>query len=241
MNSLHLIMRILLFCIGAGKSSLLVALFRVVEPSRGSVLIDDVNALSLPLHTLRSRLSIVPQDPILFKGSIRSNLDPFGEKEDTALWDALQRVRMATHVASMKGGTGKAHGPLSDKLVADHGSNLSVGQRQLLCMARAILRGATVLVMDEATANVDPQTDILIQETVRTEFQDCTVLCIAHRLHTVAHCDLVLVMDKGEIAEFDAPSALLNNEQSLFFGMCKTSGDFEELQQVLNNIHNDSN
>lgn len=227
---------ILLTCIicelGAGKSSLLVALFRVVEPCGGSIIIDDVDILKLPLHGLRSNLAIVPQDPVLFKGSIRSNLDPFSEKDDEVLWNALSRVRMAEYVANMKGGSGNTLGSLSEKLIADHGANLSVGQRQLLCMARAILRNATVLVMDEATANVDPDTDILIQETIRTEFRECTVLCIAHRLHTVANCDLVLVMDKGKVAEYDSPKLLLENSASIFYGMCKKSGNFNALKDA---------
>lgn len=217
---------------GAGKSSLLVALFRVVEPMAGSILIDGVDVLQLPLHAVRSRLAIVPQDPILFRGSIRSNLDPFSEKNDVQLWSALVRVRMADHVANMPGGSGTTNGPLAEKLVADHGANLSVGQRQLLCMARAILRGATVLVMDEATANVDSATDLIIQETIRTEFSCCTVLCIAHRLHTVANCDLVLVMDRGRAAEFAPPASLLQDVQSLFYSMCKKSGNFDALRKA---------
>ena len=200
-----------------------------MEPSEGSIVIDGVDILKLPLHRLRANLAIVPQDPVLFKGSIRSNLDPFSEKDDVVLWNALSRVRMAEYVASMKGGSGYACGSLSEKLIADHGANLSVGQRQLLCMARAILRNATVLVMDEATANVDPDTDLLIQETIRAEFRECTVLCIAHRLHTVANCDLVLVMDKGTVAEYDSPNALLENASSIFYGMCKKSGNLDAL------------
>ena len=218
---------------GAGKSSLLVALFRVVEPLSGSIMIDGINILKLPLRLLRSRLAIVPQDPVLFKGSVRSNLDPFSEKSDDALWNALSRVKMAEYVASMPGGTGRIGGDLSEKSITDQGSNISVGQRQLLCMARAILRGASILVMDEATANVDPETDNLIQETLRTEFAETTVLCIAHRLNTVVNCNLVLVMDEGRVSEYDHPLTLLDKHDSAFYGMCEKSGDLESLKNAL--------
>lgn len=217
---------------GAGKSSLLVALFRVVEPLGGRIMIDGIDVLKLPLRILRSNLAIVPQDPVLFKGSIRSNLDPFAEHDDSILWNALHRVRMAQQVAAMPGGTGGTYGSLSEKIIADQGSNLSVGQRQLLCMARAILRNSAVLVMDEATANVDPETDLMIQETIRTQFADCTVLCIAHRVHTVASCDFVLVMDKGAVAEFQSPLKLMENPDSIFYSMCMKSGNFDALKKA---------
>ena len=225
-----------------------------------------MDVLTLPLQLLRSRLAIVPQDPILFKGSIRSNLDPFDQCSDEELWDALKRVKMADAVAAMPsssdskvstlcpsnsmsmlsasvsrsssatslsgGGSLSYTENLSDKLVSEKGSNLSVGQRQLLCMARAILRKTRILILDEATASVDVETDYLIQETVRTEFNNVTVLSIAHRLHTIAYYDKVLVMDQGTVAEFDSPSMLLNTPGSIFRSMCERTGDLDVLQKI---------
>lgn len=194
-----------------------------MEPSSGELLIDGVNVLQLPLHTLRSRLAIVPQEPTLFQGSVRSNLDPFSSTTDEVLWSALAKVKLKSHVASMPGET------LDDKLVAEKGSNFSVGQRQLLCMARALLRGTSILILDECTANVDHETDGLIQDTVRNELNGVTVLSIAHRLHTVAFYDLVLVMDRGQVAEFGSPLSLIENKNSIFHSMCQSSGDFDYL------------
>ena len=165
---------------------MIAALFRLVEPFEGSLLIDDINVLDIPLHTLRSKIAIVPQDPTLFKGSVRFNLDPFDQHSDTEIWAALDSVHMADHVKAMEcdsngggssgssdvggsnGSSGKSkRSDLAMKLVAEKGSNFSVGQRQLICMARAILRKAPVLVLDECTASVDHETDALIQDTVR--------------------------------------------------------------------------
>eukprot|EP01035_Chromulina_nebulosa_P017873 gene17873-23489_t len=217
---------------GAGKSTLISSLFRTVEPESGVIMIDGVNILNIPLHTLRSRVAIVPQEPILFQGSIRSNLDPFSTCRDEDLWNVLKSVHLSEYVSSMPGGTGGEYGPLEDKLIAEKGSNLSVGQRQLLCMARALLRKAPILVLDECTANVDHETDTLIQDTVRNELTNITVLCIAHRLHTIAFYDLVLVMDKGSVAEYDSPLKLMQDEKSIFYSMCMNSGDFDNLYSI---------
>ncbi|XP_020802461.1 probable multidrug resistance-associated protein lethal(2)03659 [Drosophila serrata] len=191
---------------GAGKSSIIQALFRLAF-NEGTIEIDGLDIGQLGLHDLRSRISIIPQDPVLFSGTLRFNLDPFDEKSDEALWSALEDVKLKKHVASLEGG-------LSCHL-QDGGSNFSMGQRQLVCLARAILRQNRVLVMDEATANVDSETDILIQETIQTKFAECTVLTIAHRLHTVMDNDSVLVMDAGRIVEFGAPHKLLQRKEGV--------------------------
>ncbi|KAH8263924.1 hypothetical protein KR038_004844 [Drosophila bunnanda] len=191
---------------GAGKSSIIQALFRLAF-NEGTIEIDGLDIGQLGLHDLRSRISIIPQDPVLFSGTLRFNLDPFEEKSDVELWSALEDVKLKKHVASLEGG-------LSCHL-QDGGSNFSMGQRQLVCLARAILRQNRVLVMDEATANVDSETDILIQETIQTKFAECTVLTIAHRLHTVMDNDSVLVMDAGRIVEFGAPHKLLQRKDGV--------------------------
>ncbi|XP_055678762.1 ATP-binding cassette sub-family C member 4-like [Lutzomyia longipalpis] len=189
---------------GAGKSSMIQALFRLA-PIEGKIEIDGIDTQILGLHDLRSKISIIPQDPILFSGSLRSNLDPFGERKDAEIWNALEGVELKEVVAGLAGGI--------DSKMGDGGSNFSMGQRQLVCLARAILRDNRILVLDEATANVDPETDRLIQTTIRTRFAHCTVLTIAHRLHTVMDSDRVLVVDAGRVVEFGAPHELLKNEE----------------------------
>jgi ATP-binding cassette subfamily C (CFTR/MRP) protein 1 len=189
---------------GAGKSSLINALFRLVEVEQGTISIDGVDISQLGLAQLRSQLAIIPQDPVLFSGTIRSNLDPFDNYRDSELWKALGRVKLKEVVSKMEG-------QLEGK-VRNNGSNLSVGQRQLVCMARALLKESKVLVMDEATASVDNETDGLIQHTLREEFGKRTIVIIAHRLHTIMQCDKVLVMHQGTVVEFDSPTRLLDIE-----------------------------
>merc|ERR1719431_1708764 len=155
----------------------------------------------LGLHDLRSKLSIIPQDPLLFTGSLRRNLDPFQEHTDDKIWKVLQEVHLSEAVSDLKSGL--------ETEMSEGGSNFSVGQRQLVCLARAILRQNSILVLDEATANVDPRTDSLIQEQIRTRFRDCTVLPIAHRLHTIMDCDRIMVMGDGCVAQFGNPYELL--------------------------------
>ncbi|CAH1643464.1 unnamed protein product [Spodoptera littoralis] len=197
---------------GAGKSSLISSLFRlaIVE---GEVLIDDVDTAYLALQDLRSKISIIPQEPVLFSATVRYNLDPFNNYDDDQLWQALEAVDLKAAVPSL------------DFKVSEGGSNFSLGQRQLVCLARAILRANRILVLDEATANVDPKTDEFIQRTIRTRFADCTVLTVAHRLNTIMDSDRVMVMDSGRLVEFDHPYLLLNNPEGHFTKMVKETSE----------------
>ncbi|KAI6198949.1 Multidrug resistance-associated protein [Aphelenchoides besseyi] len=200
----------------AGKTSISSVLFRLVEPFEGEVLIGDVNIKDLG-RTLRQILTIIPQDPVLFCGNLRSNLDPFEEYDDLQLWSALEKAHLSEFVHSL------AEEGL-DHEIADGGSNLSVGQRQLVCLARALLRTTSILVLDEATAAVDLQTDALVQQTIRDHFAHCTVLTIAHRLHTILDYDRVLVMQSGRVSEFDSPTALLAQPNGLFREFAQAAG-----------------
>ncbi|XP_052866594.1 multidrug resistance-associated protein 1 isoform X1 [Anopheles cruzii] len=201
---------------GAGKSSLTLALFRIIESAGGSIVIDGQDIAKLGLHALRSRLTIIPQDPVLFSGTLRINLDPFGVHSDEDIWKALEHAHLKAFVKGLTAGISHE--------VTEGGENLSVGQRQLICLARALLRKTKVLILDEATAAVDLETDDLIQRTIRTEFSDCTVLTIAHRLNTIMDSDKVIVLDKGQITEFAAPSELLQSKTSAFYSMAKDAG-----------------
>ncbi|OCT95309.1 multidrug resistance-associated protein 5 [Xenopus laevis] len=196
---------------GSGKSSLGMVLFRLVDLAGGSITIDNFCISTIGLKNLREQLSVLPQDPVLFAGSIRSNLDPLNLHTDEEIWNALERTHMKQHVSKL---VGKLNYEVSES-----GSNFSVGERQLLCMARALLRSSKVLLLDEATAAIDNETDALIQETVKEAFHDCTVLIIAHRLNTILHCDRIMVMDNGKIVEFEKPSVLLSNKKSRFYAM----------------------
>ena len=195
---------------GAGKSSLLVALFRIVELKAGSISIDGVDISSVPLETLRSRLSIIPQDPVLFSGTLRHNLDPLGQYSDAQLAAVLRQCSLAI--------------PL-DRPIDERGGNLSVGQRQLVCMGRALLKAARVLVLDEATASVDMETDALIQTTLQSQLGDATVLTIAHRLNTIMHADRVLVVHDGRLAEDGPPVELKNTPDSHFAKLWAARGE----------------
>ncbi|KAM3966609.1 ATP-binding cassette subfamily C member 4 isoform 2-T2 [Aphomia sociella] len=211
---------------GAGKSSLISSLFRlaIIE---GEIFIDDVETGSLSLQGLRSKISIIPQEPVLFSATVRYNLDPFNDYEDQELWRALEAVDL------------KAAVPALDFKVAEGGSNFSLGQRQLVCLARAILRGNRILVLDEATANVDPKTDEFIQRTIRKRFADCTVLTVAHRLNTIMDSDRVMVMDSGKLVEFDHPYNLLNKPDGYFTKMVKETSEkmSAQLYQIAKNTY----
>ena len=228
---------------GCGKSTLMLALYRIVEPSAGQVIIDGIDVSTIGLRDLRSRLALVPQDPVIFSGTIRTNLDPFGdydrehgvqkgphseaqlstgreiastvEGSSSKLWSALEQVGLAHAVRAMNEGL--------DAKVSEGGSNLSQGQRQLLCMARALLRSARILVLDEATSSIDTATDAVIQGTLATAFSHCTVLTIAHRLHTIIGNDRILVLDAGMVKEYDTPHALLQKADGMFRALFQES------------------
>ncbi|XP_054098442.1 ATP-binding cassette sub-family C member 4 isoform X4 [Callithrix jacchus] len=203
---------------GAGKSSLISALFRLSEPE-GKIWIDKILTTEIGLHDLRKKMSIIPQEPVLFTGTMRKNLDPFDEHTDEELWNALQEVQLKETIEDLPG--------KMDTELAESGSNFSVGQRQLVCLARAILRKNKILIIDEATANVDPRTDELIQKKIREKFAHCTVLTIAHRLNTIIDSDKIMVLDSGRLKEYDEPYVLLQNKESLFYKMVQQLGKAE--------------
>ena len=218
---------------GAGKSSIMSTLFRLVELSGGSIKIDGLDISTIGLHDLRSRLAIIPQDPTLFKGTIRSNLDPFGEHTDLELWSALRQSDLVSSEARLDD---KAPGRIHlDGVVEDEGLNFSLGQRQLMALARALVRGSQIIVCDEATSSVDMETDDKIQRTIATGFRGKTLLCIAHRLKTIINYDRICVMDQGKIAELDTP-LVLYERGGIFRGMCDRSGirrqDFVDYEKM---------
>jgi ABC-type multidrug transport system fused ATPase/permease subunit len=234
---------------GSGKSTLALSFFRFVEASRGSIVIDGIDIKDLGTEDLRSNLTIIPQDPTLFSGSLRSNMDPFDQFQDEDIFTALRRVHL---LPTIDGEASTTHTSTSDSTldevnanvfkdletsVTEGGKNFSQGQRQLLCLARALLKRSRIVLMDEATASVDFETDKAIQKTIATEFADSTILCIAHRLHTVIEYDRILVLDQGEIAEFDSPLTLINNPESAFYKMCRNSGEFDSLVALAKSKH----
>ncbi|XP_063439571.1 multidrug resistance-associated protein 1-like isoform X1 [Mytilus trossulus] len=200
---------------GAGKSSLMMALFRLIEASDGSIVIDGQRISDMGLHDLRSKLTILPQDPVLFSGSLRMNLDPFDQYTDSQIWTSLEHAHLKKFVSELPERLSHECG--------EGGGNLSVGQRQLICLARTLLRKTKILVLDEATAAVDMETDELIQKTIREEFKDCTILTIAHRLNTILDYDKVMVLDQGLIKEYDSPDSLLKDKTTVFYGMAKAA------------------
>uniref|UniRef100_A0A3P8RDC0 Multidrug resistance-associated protein 4 n=1 Tax=Astatotilapia calliptera TaxID=8154 RepID=A0A3P8RDC0_ASTCA len=203
---------------GAWKSSLVSAIFRLAEP-QGKIYIDGVVTSEIGLHDLRQKMSIIPQDPVLFTDSVRKNLDPFNQHTDEDLWKALEEVQLKSVVEELPGKL--------EAVLAESGSNFSVGQRQLVCLARAILRKNRILIIDEATANVDPRTDELIQKTIRDKFKECTVITIAHRLNTIIDSDRIFVLESGTIQEFDHPFTLLQNKEGALYRMVQQMGQAE--------------
>ncbi|KFP65524.1 Multidrug resistance-associated protein 1, partial [Cariama cristata] len=200
---------------GAGKSTLAVGLLRLVEAAEGAILIDGLDIAQLGLHDLRTKITVIPQDPVLFSGSLRMNLDPLNQYTDADIWTALELTQLKNFVAD-----------LPDQLeykCTDQGENLSTGQKQLVCLARALLQKAKILILDEATAAVDLETDLQIQSTLRTQFKDSTVLTIAHRINTIMDCDRILVLENGRIAEFDTLEHLIA-QKGLFYRLMEESG-----------------
>ncbi|KAJ3229623.1 hypothetical protein HDU81_005220 [Chytriomyces hyalinus] len=231
---------------GAGKSSLSLSLFRIVEATQGTICIDGLDIATLGLFDLRSRMTMIPQDPVLFAGTIRSNLDPFNLYDDAAVWSCLKDVRFfesmqskglppsssVETIGASDAGEDDARDRGLDTAVSEGGGNFSQGQRQLLCLARAMLKSSTVTVFDEATASVDNETDANIQRIIRgPSFANTTVLSIAHRLRTVIDYDKILVLDHGRVAQFGTPSELMQTN-GIFRSMCIESGDVEALEEV---------
>ncbi|CAO3569188.1 unnamed protein product [Mortierella alpina] len=202
---------------GAGKSSLTLSLFRIIESVKGQIFVDGIDISTLGLFDVRSRFSIIPQDPVLFAGTIRFNLDPLSEKTDHELWQALEDSYLKENVSQMEGGL--------NAMVLEGGDNFSVGQRQLICLARALLRKTSLLVLDEATAAIDLETDALVQAIIRRKFNHCTILTIAHRINTVMDSDRIMVLSDGKIAEFETPAKLLADPNSIFYSLAKESGN----------------
>merc|ERR1711871_699857 len=203
---------------GAGKSSLMLGIFRIIEARGGSCSIDGIDISTVPVKKLRSKLSMIPQDPVLFSGTVRGNLDPFDDgSDDSRLWNALKQVDLASHVQSLEGQL--------DAPVAEFGENFSVGQRQLICMARALVRSNRILIMDEATSSVDMDSDQVIQSVVRTSFKQCTLLVIAHRINTIIDSNRVMCLKEGEIEEFDHPAVLLRNPKSQLSSLVDEYGE----------------
>ena len=237
---------------GAGKSSIMIALFRMAELSSGSIKIDGVDVSRIGLNDLRSGISIIPQDPLLFSGTLRSNIDPFNTKSDAELYDALKRAHlvhssprasMAVPRVSISGELLPADAQTQtkgrftlDTVVEEEGGNLSVGERSLVSLARALVRGTKVLVLDEATASVDVETDKRVQQTIREEFTDRTLLCIAHRLRTILSYDRILVMADGQVEEFDTPLNLYK-ARGAFYEMAQKSSINEQDLIVSRNIN----
>ncbi|KAM9035583.1 ATP-binding cassette sub-family C member 2-like isoform 2-T2 [Sarcophilus harrisii] len=200
---------------GAGKSTLTNCLFRILEKSNGKIIIDGIDISTIGLHDLRGKLNIIPQDPVLFSGTLQMNLDPLEKYSDNELWEALELCHLKDFVQS-----------LPKRLlheISEGGENLSVGQRQLICLARALLRKTKILVLDESTASVDYETDNLVQSTIQKEFADCTILTIAHRLHSIMDSERILVLDSGRIIEFETPQNLIR-KKGLFSEIVKESG-----------------
>ncbi|KAI8372497.1 hypothetical protein BD560DRAFT_446485 [Blakeslea trispora] len=243
---------------GSGKSTMALSLFRLIEADGGSISIDGIDISKIGLHDLRSKITIIPQDAVLFSGTIRSNIDPFDEHTDEEVWESLERAHISkpsNRLKHLRSGrstpSSTSRAPTVDgeeqysaitsltQKVSDGGNNFSQGQRQLLCLARALLRNSKLIVMDEATASVDFDTDAKIQRTIREEFTHSTLLCIAHRLRTVIDYDRILVLDQGKVVEYDTPYNLITSSTgtTVFKSMCERSGEFEILLRMATEAH----
>ncbi|KAJ7485641.1 multidrug resistance-associated ABC transporter [Mycena latifolia] len=227
---------------GSGKSTLALSFFRFVEPTEGKILVDGLDISQVGLTDLRSRITIIPQDPTILSGSLRSTLDVFEEYEDAEIFESLRRVHLIPSEGTPEEEANVVNQNIFrnlDSSVSEGGENFSTGEKQLLCMARAILKRSKILVMDEATASVDYATDELIGKTIRQEFAESTILTIAHRLRTVIDYDRVMLLDQGRIAEFDRPAVLLRNPNSKFYALCKATGkeEFAMLRKMAGNIY----
>jgi len=255
---------------GSGKSTLAMSVLRFVDPASGRIIIDGIDISTIGLHDLRSRITFIPQDATLFSGTLRDNLDPFGEHDDSECLDALHRVQMIGQTPALLSGrpsavsspqasrpTTRPASPVIDEnrtdslsiatastevetkisirldtQVAAGGTNFSQGQRQLIAMARALLRRSSIIILDEATSSIDFTTDAKIQATIREHFTGSLLLTVAHRLRTVIDYDRLIVLDKGQIVEFDTPWNLIQNEDGIFRNMCLNSGSFGELEAI---------
>jgi ABC-type multidrug transport system fused ATPase/permease subunit len=196
---------------GSGKSTVCLSLFRLIEAAGGRILIDDVDVSKVGLDILRSRLCVIPQDPTLFKGTLRENLDPFQKLPSQQLLECLKSLEIFTETNPLD---------LLSKTVMENGTNFSVGERQLICIARAILRNSKIMFLDEATASIDYRTDELIQKIIRQRFTNCTVLTIAHRLNTIMDYDRILVLNEGTVAEFGTPQEL-SEMRGIFYNLVR--------------------
>lgn len=200
---------------GAGKTTLFSAILRLTEVDSGLIKIDDIDVSKIGLSELRSAIAVIPQDPVLFQGSIRYNLDPFDQYDDQAIWSAVQKSHLSDKIRESNEGL--------EMKVANDGDNLSVGEKQLLCLARALLRQNKILLLDEATASVDVETDYKIQATIKEAFAECTVVTIAHRIHTVMNYDQIIVLKKGLIIEYGSPDELLKKADGAFTSMVNSA------------------
>ncbi|CAO3624021.1 unnamed protein product [Cunninghamella echinulata] len=232
---------------GCGKSTLTLSVFRFLEAYSGKIIIDGLDISTLALDELRSSLTIIPQDPVLFSGTVRSNVDPFNEFSDASISESLSRMNLipvinptTTTSSSSTSSVFPSYQEINqnifenlDSPIAEGGQNISAGQKQLICLAKHLLRRSKIVVMDEATSSVDFDTDRRIQNTIRSEFTDCTILCVAHRLFTVINYDKILVLDAGKVKEYDSPLNLISNPQSMFYKLCKNSGEFDQLFQAV--------
>lgn len=222
---------------GAGKSTIITAFFRFLDPETGSIFIDGVDITKIGLRNLREAITIIPQDPTLFTGTIRSNLDPFDQYTDAQIYEALRRVNLISSDELTISGTNESGENQNkftdlDSAVSEGGNNLSQGQRQLMCLGRSLLKSPKVILLDEATASIDYKSDAMIQQTIRQEFSNSTILTIAHRLRSIVDYDKILVMDAGRVVEYDNPYVLISKKNSLFYSMCENSGELDSLTKL---------